>query len=287
MGGDLVGYDITIPCTLCEAPELGAKLVKWCKKFVFQREKGDEGYEHFQCRVHLIKAKTMATVIRDVAPKVGGHWSITSSNTHVKGSFNYVMKEDTLMEGPWTEEDFTNPPKLTRQLRTFLQHEMYPWQKQISEMIQVEDDRRIIMVWDEVGNIGKSVFAEYMEYLGRAFEVPPFRQMEDIMQFAFSFKDQKCYMVDMPRAMKKDKLGEFYAGLECLKNGRLYDKRHVGKARRMDRPQIVVFTNVLPEWTMMSQDRWTVFAMQADRSLREYQWQQTDILVGGETLVAT
>ena len=70
--------------------------------------------------------------------------------------------------------------------------------------------------------------------------------MCDIMEFAHSFPAQKAYIIDMPRGMKKDKLADFYAGLESIKNGVTYDKRYVGKKRRMDRPQIMVFTNSLP-----------------------------------------
>lgn len=70
--------------------------------------------------------------------------------------------------------------------------------------------------------------------------------------------------------MKKDKLGQFYAGLECLKNGYMYDKRYSFKRRRIDRPQIWVFTNTLPAWELMSMDRWQVYEMTADFRLEEY-----------------
>ena len=29
----------------------------------------------------------------------------------------------------------------------------------------------------------------------------------------------KCYIIDMPRGLKKDKMGDFYSGVEELKNG--------------------------------------------------------------------
>lgn len=108
-----------------------------------------------------------------------------------------------------------------------------------------------------------------MEYEGLAYEVPPFRLMEDIMQCAMGVKAQKCYIIDMPRALKKDKLSEFYSGLECLKNGVCYDKRYSFKKRRMDRPQIAVFTNVEPCWAYMSLDRWEIYDMKPDFSLEK------------------
>ena len=37
----------------------------------------------------------------------------------------------------------------------------------------------------------------------------------------------------------------------------------------MDRPQIMVFTNTLPAFELMSMDRWRIHFMQSDRSLVE------------------
>lgn len=275
MGADVVGYDITISFgnfqeTYPTHWEVGKVLLEWCKKFVFQKEETESGYVHWQCRVHLIKPKTLQTVLKQVAPVVGGNWSITSNGVHEKGSFNYVMKADSRVDGPWNEQDFENAPTMTRQLAYFLKQDMRPWQNQLEASIQETDDRSIKMIYDEVGNSGKSIFAEYLEYKGLAFELPPLRAFEDLMQFAFGFKDQKCYLVDMPRALKKDKLSEFYSGLECLKNGVVWDKRYAAKKRRMDRPQIVVFTNVLPAFEFMSADRWVVYKMETDFSLSIY-----------------
>ena len=117
------------------------------------------------------------------------------------------------------------------------------------------------------GNSGKSIFAEFLEYQGVAFELPMLRTMEDLMAFAYSYPPKKAYLIDMPRGIKKDKMGEFDGGVECLKNGVTYDKRHHGKKRRMSRPQIFIFTNVLPDFSLMSMDRWRVWTMRQDKSM--------------------
>ncbi len=245
------------------------KLREWCKKWVFQEEQGEEtGRLHFQCRIRLITRKRLAEVIGVMAKDLGGDYSITTTGVHDKQDFNYVMKADTRTRGPWSDKEYVEPPPMTRQLQVFMDHinttGFRPYQAQLKEICEGWDMRYIHLVYDKVGNVGKSLFVEYLEYMGLGFEVPPFRQMEDIMQFAHSFPNQKTYLIDMPRAMKKDKLGEFYAGLECLKNGKLYDKRNFGKCRRMSRPNVVVFTNVLPAWDCMSLDRWQVWCMTKD-----------------------
>jgi hypothetical protein len=89
--------------------------------------------------------------------------------------------------------------------------------------------------------------------------------MEDIMQACMGMGPQKAYLVDLPRAVKKDKLAGFFGGLESLKNGVMYDKRYAFKKARIDRPQVVVFTNVLPDFSYMSLDRWEVWEMKTDK----------------------
>ena len=249
--------------------DLHKKLIGWCSHFAFQLERGESGYEHWQCRVQLIHKKTCAAMLSDIIPAIGGNWQVTSNGVHTGPKhFSYVTKEDTRVGGPWDDTSLVQEkPPLTRQLQRFMEHEFYSWQATCWKLVQEEDDRWIHLFIDEVGNVGKSVFLEFLEYQGLAFEMPPLRHLEDIMEFAHSFPPQKAYIIDMPRGMKKDKLADFYAGLETMKNGVTYDKRYVGKKRRMDRPQIMVFTNTLPAFEFMSMDRWRIHVLQRDKSI--------------------
>ena len=119
--------------------------------------------------------------------------------------------------------------------------------------------RIIDLIYDINGNNGKSIFSEYLEYQGIAEEVPPFRLMDDIFQWVASRPIKECYLFDMPRGMKKDKLADFYAGIEVIKNGVAYDKRYNAKKIRFNRPRVFVFTNTLPAFNLMSKDRWKVW----------------------------
>lgn len=270
MSNQVTGYDLTIPAAEFD---LGAAIrffKDWGKKWVFQLERGDAtGYLHWQCRLSLHTKRRIGELLqltKDILP-AGHHWSITSSTCHAGCNFNYVMKADTRVDGPYKDSDYEEPPPLTRQLKSFLTEDFYPWQQTVFDSIAEADDRSIKLIIDTHGNAGKSIFCEFLEYKGLAFEIPPMRTMEDIMQCVMSIKDKKCYIVDMPRAMKKDKLADFYSGLEALKNGVAYDKRYSFKKKRMDRPQVVVFSNTEPDYDFMSMDRWQVWFMTQDKRL--------------------
>lgn len=273
MKSPVVGFDFTVYKNHNEWGLDSAKLItelrQWCKKWTFQLEKCPTTDRlHFQGRCHLFSKKRESEIASQCTFKA--HWTPTCDAVHQGQNFNYVMKADSRIEGPWIDTEYEEPPVLTRQLVNFTQHEKRPWQKQVEEWCGELDDRSIKLIFDEIGNSGKSIMSEYLEYQGLAFEIPPLKDMEDIMQFCMSFKSQKVYLIDMPRAMKKDKLCGFYSGLESLKNGYVYDKRYAAKRRRFDRPQVVVFTNVMPEWSYMSKDRWEPWVMQPDYSLKRF-----------------
>jgi hypothetical protein len=146
---------------------------------------------------------------------------------------------------------------------------MYEWQKQIIGMIDHWDGRKIDLIYDKPGCIGKSMISEYLEFNGLAEEIPPYRLMDDIFQWVCSRPIKKAYLVDMPKGMKKDKLGDLYSGLEVIKNGVAYDKRYTAKKIRFDRPRIFVFTNELPQFKLMSLDRWQVWEINRETMAME------------------
>lgn len=237
-----------------------------CKKYVYQLERGEErtelhpeGYVHYQGRISLYK-KARTTEAAGLIHGAGLQCHISpSAGNNFKGEMFYTMKTQTKIDGPWKDIDYVEPPPMTRQVKKIEENGLYPWQESIKDLVTTYDDRSIHMVIDTTGNHGKSTFLEWMDYKGYSYEIPTMRLMEDIMQCCMSIPAQTCYMIDMPRAMKKEKLADFFSGIECLKNGVMYDKRYKFKKRRIERPQIVVYSNTLPNFSYLSKDRWKIW----------------------------
>lgn len=287
------GVDITLPCTQQDDRNVLMKdLTEWFAKWAFQKEEYEKKDENGATRYHWqIRARgwhkyRLQEWIKKAGKTFNGNWSVTSKEVHEGSDFNYVMKADTRVDGPWTDQDYEVPPQLTRQLKYFKEKEMRPWQAQMLEMVTELDDRSIKCIYDPKGDSGKSILCEFLEYEGLGFEIPMMDSMEDIMQCVMGGKAKKCYMVDMPRGLKKTKLSQFYAGLECLKNGVAYDKRYAFKKKRFDRPQIVVFTNALPDMELLTRDRWEIWDMQEDFSLERHVFLEEEDLEDDEVSTA-
>lgn len=64
------------------------------------------------------------------------------------------------------------------------------------------------------------------------------------------------YLVDIPRAMIDSH--ELWAAIESVKNGIVFDDRYQFKMKTFDSPQVIVFTNKLPNKDLLSGDRWVL-----------------------------
>lgn len=231
-------------------------LRKYCKKWCFVGEQVSR--KHWQGRISLKVKKRLV----DIPNPLKLHFSITS-NACKNNNFYIEKGTSAITEIYKDDEDIIE----TKQLLIFNSFTQRPWQAKILGMSQVFDMRSIDIVYDQIGNIGKSLFGEHMESLGLAEEIPPFRLMDDIFQWVYGRPKRKAYFVDMPRGMKKDKLGDFYSGIEIIKNGVAYDKRYTAKKIRFDRPRIFIFTNSLPNFELMSRDRWCVWKISPNYDL--------------------
>lgn len=269
-------YEIRTSSNLIGINDYKKLLSKYAKKWVFQKEQGEQtGYLHYQGRISLIKKKSLSRFkkllfqnddlqyFQNIIP--------TITAEHRRESF-YTMKVDTRIEGPFKDDDPIE--YCTKQLEIFKTYELRPYQQQIIELTKDFNLRTIYLIYDNNGNSGKSLLAEYLETnLKNTEEIPPFRLMEDIFQWVCTRPIKQNYIVDMPRGMKKDKLGEFYSGIEVIKNGVAYDKRYNAKKIRFDRPNIFVFTNTLPKFELLSIDRWKVYEITKD-----YEFEQLEPL---------
>lgn len=239
------------------------------KKYVFQLEVGDTGYRHYQGRISLIKKRRLGEkhiLLKLFKDKPPNYLEPTTNPEYHTGEAFYCMKEDTREDGPWKDTD--EKKFMTKQLKEFNEYSLYPYQVYLKNIATRFDTRKIDLIFDQHGNMGKSIFAESLEYLGIAEEIPPFRLMDDIFQWVCSRPVKKCYIIDMPRGMKKDKLADLYSGIEIIKNGVAFDKRYSAKKIRFDRPRIFVFTNALPVFELMSADRWNVYQVTQDKHIK-------------------
>lgn len=269
----LTKWDFTLSKDKCtgSVEDLILDLKGLAKKWTFQEELsvGEDGkeYAHYQGRLSLQKKERLSGLRKLVSESLfeTAHWSPTS-NAGSKTGFDYVMKEQTRVDGPWMDTDAERPfiKDSVKEIIT-----LYPWQQSVVEMSRLIDRRTVNIIYDTVGNNGKSTLVDYMKAYQMATKLPMTRDYKDIVQMACCIaidkgrKDPslKCWMVDMPRALDKKALGGFFSAIETLKGGDLFDMRYKFKEYTINEPIVWCFTNELPDTSLLSKDRWQIWTI--------------------------
>lgn len=261
----LSAYDLTIAEHLFTKDQLIQFFHKHCKRWCFQLEEGgNTEYQHYQCRVSLMVKRRPNTMVNFVNEKLhGAHVSPTSNPTFYSGSEFYVMKEDTRIDGPWsdrTEIDIEEIPVRFRGTITWK-----PWQQDIINRISKEPDNRSInVIIDKEGGQGKTFLALYLHCHKKARLIPPQEKSKDIIRMVCDCPTTTCYFVDIPRAESKLHQNALFSALECVKNGFVYDDRYHWTEKHFNPPHIWVFTNLKPEMHLLSLKRWTFYVIYND-----------------------
>lgn len=247
MSNAVCTYDFTTP--ECDRTIIQNWINDNCKKWCYQLEEGESGYKHYQGRVSL-KIKERLTGVIKGSKGIIHHWSITS-NENRDNNF-YVCKDETRIDGPWKDND-PKPVYIPRQFRI---DSLLPWQQYIVDHYDDWDSRCINIVYDPEGHKGKSVLVGYMCTSGLSQKIPYCNDYRDIMRMIMGTNKKRIYLIDLPKALGKDKLATFMSGIETLKDGYCYDDRYHFKEEWFDSPNVWMFTNKIPDQNLLSKDRW-------------------------------
>ena len=264
----ICGYDLTIPAETLDKCFIQEKFEELCKSWVFQLEKGDEtGYLHYQCRVSL-KTKIRPSQMITLCNKIFGGCQVkpTCSENFINKNFNYVMKDDTRVDGPWSDKD-EKPHYIQKRFRGKINWR--PWQQQLMDIINLEpDDRSVNIVINLNGNRGKSFLTMYLMTFKKATRIPAQPEMRDTMRMVMDQPKVPCYFIDLPKAIAKNNQNAIYSGIEEIKNGYSYDDRYKYKCEIFEPPHVWVFTNEIPDSNLLSMDRWIIWTIRDDELVK-------------------
>lgn len=216
-----------------------------CKKWCFQKEKGENDYEHYQGRFSLKKKAYAKDIVHPFS-----HLTITSKE-NTNNNF-YVLKKETRIAGPWKDDD-PYIPKAVRETN------LYPFQQKVRD--HRDNDRIINVVINEGGAGGKTHICKYIDTNRLGTAIIPMKGHKDIMRQVMNQPKTELYVIDIPRAFPKKDLAELYAAVESIKDGYAYDDRYKFKKEWFEPPTIWIFTNEEPKEAWLSKDRWRLWTI--------------------------
>jgi hypothetical protein len=215
------------------------------KRFVIQKEKGElRGTEHLQGYVEFLERTRPKTIVNWTS-KI--HWTKAKC---VPEAIAYCQKKETRIAGPWYKGIIPNRP-----LCILTEGMLFPWQKQVIDIIGREpDDRKIFWFWEPEGNSGKTTFCKYLAiHYGACILGGKSADMKNAI--ATMAKYPQIIVIDVPRS-SFDYIS--YQGIEEIKNGMFFSGKYESKMVIGPVPHLIVFANETPDTTKLSADRWQV-----------------------------
>jgi len=250
------------------------------EKFVFQLEAGENTHrEHFQGAfrtTHRVRQSTLLNSFMDnLSAKLDSRpdyienlkpfLTINRMCGTWEESFSYCTKSDTAIEEPVMSDALIVYDGADV---SFLKEKenRYPWQNSFAEKILSEDensiktpdDRKIVWVWDTIGNSGKSKFIKYLCVTYNDIAKVSFGTGSQLRSGIISMGKRDVYIIDMPRTRaEEDSIASLVATLEDLKNGYIVSCMYGAYSKLlMTPPHIIVFSNEHCPMGMLSADRW-------------------------------
>ncbi len=229
---------------------------KWCcancAEYIYSEEIGNEIIKapHLQGYLELKKKKRMSTLANDWS-KLSNipSWRWRSKDASRQDNIDYIMKENGKKYGSLVPDTISveEPTKLK-----FL----------IDLMDNYTDDRKIHVVVDEVGGIGKTEFARWAVINYRRCIVTGGKAADMKNQIVEYKKNTthtpKYIIIDVPRS-NLNFLS--YTGIEEVKNMLFYSGKYEGGMIVGNKPFVLMLMNEKPKFEKMSEDRWKVYAL--------------------------
>lgn len=129
-----------------------------------------------------------------------------------------------------------------------------PWQVQVLEELENQNDRQVLWIVDEEGGKGKTTLARWLQIHSNAFYSSGGRYGD----IAYAYNNQDIVIFDYTRATK-----EFvnYDIIEAFKNGLIWCSKYESKIIRKKGIKVICFSNWTPDKEKMSKDRWNIITL--------------------------
>jgi len=256
--------------TVVSSDDVQTLLRRYADQWAFQKEVDDNGTPHFQMAVRFLSKRTKKWVLDFFTPLMGNDANAVQATPAANkiDLLAYCTKEDTRVEGPWIFG--VDPSRLhSRMLQPLDEYDpavATVWQDFVCQMVGSpvpKGDRRIFWIYDTIGNIGKSVLTKHLALRGDVC-VCDTSAKKDIFYMANA--KWKAYVWDLARSVRLN--AEFYSAIEKIKDGCVFSGKYEPKAVVTARPHVIVFSNILPDFTEWSNDRLQVI----DVHCPDYVW---------------
>lgn len=218
------------------------------QRFIFQKEEGEAKTPHFQGYIEFQHPRDLNN-LKNIHPNI--HWEQTRGC--LEDNVRYCSKVEGRLSEPRTLMITLPKPVVWR-----------PWQQRVIEWLnQPPNDRKVLWVWGNKGNDGKTFLARHLYSRGDTCYATG--KSADVLYCLAnriaSGAVTKQVILDYPRSMEEY---VSYQVIEQIKNGLAFSPKYESQTILLDPiPHVVVFANFPPIREKLSEDRWDIIELNA------------------------
>lgn len=151
-----------------------------------------------------------------------------------------------------------------------------PWQQKVLKLLNDEKKHSRVVNWvyDAVGNSGKTQLADYLVANCDAFSM----SVDSFTNMAFIWIQNvhEILVIDLCRSDRVEQGNKFddkalYRFLEQIKNGSVTSGKYESRVVRFIPPKVLVLSNILPDMSAMSEDRWNIINISEEQPVQSGQ----------------
>ncbi len=229
--------------------------------WVFQLENSNYGEDsitqniHIQGRLNIkrrLRTKAMLDRMTEALPNVKREHIRISPTANPTKNFDYCMKEETRIQGPFSDREIeaykVEDPLLNKTLFKYQDIIINQWLTKNGKLLYNNNGRRILFVQDETGNSGKSTMVKHLAITRQkdVLVLPVCGTPNQLSSALIDAGPYPYYILDLPRVKPNDTnwISDILFIIEQLQNGLLCNTMY-GKYKSlvMSNPQIVVMSN--------------------------------------------
>jgi hypothetical protein len=147
------------------------------------------------------------------------------------------------------------------ELKNYENCELNPFQLTWKHLIENQNDREILWIYDPEGNAGKTFFCDYMVAKHNAFKCEN-NAKRDVMQ---SYNEQKIVLIDLGRT---EETTYNYNMIEKFKDGNIFKQKYESEILHIKGIKLGVFSNNLPDINALSLDRWRLLEIKENQMIK-------------------
>lgn len=216
---------------------------------IWQDEVGEEGTHHLQGCFSLTKKMRPKKTLG--LPRI--HLESKSKNSTLLEMRAYCCDKEKRKEGGELYLRGWKPPR-----ELILISPDLPFELEILKIISEEpDNRTIYWYWSEKGGIGKTCFCKYLVKVESAIMLSG--KTDDMKYGITEYVKKQGYtpelvLYNIPKSQTRIN----YGGLEVIKDMVFFSPKYEGAMVCGNSPHLIIFANMEPTTTEMSEDRWII-----------------------------